>query len=368
MDHRRVLLLGCVLLVTLSCTRMPTAPRHEVAVEGTILGPDGAAIRYADVLFYPKDRTLPDTGDPKWAHADINGHYTIQLTAGLYDLRIPPPRRGWIGYSNLVSISPENRIIDYAFHGVSVIGRLLDPEGGLVSGAVEATLEGPSPSTGYTYADAGAFSFLLPVGTYSFKLTSFRDQDALATTTLHSIPVSADTALDLQFVGIPVQGSVLGTTGEPLPQASVDAYPTITHTDSYGYYRLYTPPGVHTLRCWTPDPSVLPRLVTLAINTPITVNFDFRGNLYWTGQVVSAGNHTPLAGYYVVADVHGADNRDAWYQTGSTGFFQLYLEPNHAYDLYIFSSADWSRPPVYASVFKATADTTFELLVMPPVP
>ena len=368
MNPRRLFLVGCALLAALSCTRMPTAPRHEVDVEGTIAGPDGAPIRYAEVIFYPKDRTLPQTGDPIWTSADINGHYSIRLTAGLYELHIPPPHRGWVGYSNLVSISPENRVLDYAFHGVAVTGRLLDPEGVLVSGAVEATIEGPNPSTGYTYADAGVFSFLLPTGTYSFKLTSFREHDALATTILHSIPVSSDTALDLSFVGIPVQGTVLGMTGEPLRNAGVDAYPTLTYTDAYGHYRLFTPAGVHAFRCFAPQPGVLPRLMTLAINAPTTLNFDFRGNLSWSGRVVNASDQTPIANYLVVADVHGADNRRAGYETDDSGLFQLYLEPRLAYDLMVFATYDTSVPPLYSSVFRATADTMFELQVTPPVP
>ena len=347
---------------------MPTAPRHEVVVEGTIVGPDGAPIRYADVVFYPKDRTLPRSGEPMWVSSDVNGHYSIRLTAGLYELSIPPPRRGWIGYSNLVSISPENRILDYAFHGVAVTGRLLDPEGALVDGAVEAMLEGPNPSTGYTYADAGAFSFLLPPGTYSFELTSYRDQDALARTIVRSIPVSGDTALDLRFDGIPVQGTVLGMDGQPLRDAGVDAYPTLTHTDSYGHYRLYTPAGVHALRCWAPESGILPRLATLAISAPTTLNFDFRGNLSWSGQVLNAADQTPIGGYYVVADVHGADNRDAWYRTDSNGFFQLYLEPKLAYDLMVFTTPSTDIPPIYTAVARATADTAFVLQVTPPSP
>jgi hypothetical protein len=350
---------------------MPTAPRHEVVVEGTIAGPDGAPIRYAGVLFYPKDRTLPQSGDPMGVSTDVNGHYSIHLTAGLYDLRIPAPRSGWIGYSNRVSISPGNRIIDYAFHGVAVTGRLLDPEGVLVDGTVEATLEGPNPSTGYAFAYAGAFSFMLPPGTYSFELRSFRDQDALATTIVHSLPVSADTALDLQFVGVPVQGTVLGMDGQPLRGALVDAYPTRTYTDSGGHYRLFTPAGVHALRCYSPQAGVLPRLVTLAISAAITLNFDFRGNLYWSGQVLNASDQTPLAGYYVVADVHGADNRTAEYETDANGLFQLHVEPKLSYDLEVFTDPyhDYiHETPLYTAVFRGTADTTFVVQVTPPPP
>jgi hypothetical protein len=362
------ILLGCLFLAALSCTRMPTAPRREVLVEGTIAGPDGAPVRYADVIFYARDAALPQNDDPPpWARADVNGHYSIRLTSGLYEVHIPPPRGGWIGYSNLVSITSDNRIIDYAFHGLAVTGRLLDPEGVSVPGYVEATLEGRNPSTGYTYADSNGFSFLLPPGTYSFKIEAFRGHDALATTIVHSIPVFADTALDLHFVGIPVQGTVIGRDGQPLQYAGVDAYPTLTYTDADGHYRLFTPSGVHALRCFSSEPGTLPRLVTLAISAPITLDFDFRGNLYWSGQVLNASDQTPVAGYLVVADVHGADNRTAHLETDADGRFHLYVEPKLSYDLQVFTSW-YDETPIYTGVFRATADTTFQLLVVPPPP
>ena len=366
--RRRGLALVLVLLA-LSCTRMPTAPRRDVVLEGTLTAPDGAPVRYVHVFLWPQDPTLPTSEDPLAAMTDAAGHYEITLTAGTYLLRIPSVRRGWIGYSNKISVSPDHRTFDFHFHGVAVSGRLFDPDGVPIDGGVQATTETPYPSTGYTYTEDGIFTFLLPPGTYSFQIDGFRSYDAVATTVIRGVSVAGDTALDLHFVGVPVQGVVLGMDGLPLQSALVDAYPTSTYTDDSGHYRLYTPAGVHAFRCFAPQREILPRLVTLALTGPTTLDFDMQGHLLWSGRLVDGGNGQPLPGCYVVADVYGADNRDAYSRTDVDGAFHLYLEPKLSYDLRAYASSDWHRAPIYSGVFRANADTTFELPATPaPVP
>ena len=363
MPRNRLLIV--VALLALSCTRMPTAPRDEVVVHGTILGPAGEPVRAA-LLFFPRDAALSDS-EFLWTRTDAQGAYSLPMVSGLYELRIPPPREGWLGHAGLVKVSPDHRQIDYDFRGFQVSGRLLDPTGSIVRyGQITATLESPDQSSADEYFSEGTYSFLLPRGTYSFAARGADFYSPFTPTTVRSVSIASDTTLDIHLVGFPIEGTVLGMDGAPLQSATVDAYPARTRTDASGRYLLYAPAGPHAMRCFPPQWEILPRLEVLSITGPTTVDFNFMGLIHWTGTVRRADDGAPLPICYVMASVLGPDNRDALNQASANGDFNLYLSPNLSYELQVFESADLQQPPIYHSIFRATADTTFDLRVTPP--
>ncbi len=359
-------LLIAVALLALSCTRMPTAPRSQVVVYGTILGPSGEPVR-AVVLFYPRDAALSPSENIARAGTDAQGAYSLQMVSGFYELRIPAPRDGWLGHASLVKVSPDHRRIDYEFHGFRVSGRLLDPTGNVVpNGEVIATAESPDQSSAGEYFSEGAYSFLLPRGTYSFACRGAEFYSPFTPTTVHSVSIASDTTLDIHLVGFPIEGTVLGMDGAPVESATVDAYPARTHTDASGRYLLYAPAGPHAMRCFPPQWEILPRLEVVSFSGPTTVDFNFMGLVHWTGTVRRADNGESLPICYVLASVLGPDNRDALNLASATGDFNLYLSPNLSYELQVYTSADLQQAPIYDSIFRATADTTFDLRVTPP--
>jgi hypothetical protein len=357
-------LLIAAALLALSCTRMPTAPRGRVDVHGTIVGPSGEPVR-AVVLFYPREAALSGS-DYLAAGTDAQGAYSLQMVPGLYELRIPPPRHGWLGHVSLVKVSPENRQIDFEFHGFRVSGRLLDPAGDVVThGGVIATAESPDQSYAEDYFSEGTYSLLLPRGTYSLAGQGTDFYSPFTPTTVRSVSIASDTTLDIHLVGFPIEGTVLGMDGAPLQSAMVDAYPARTHTDASGRYLLYAPAGPHAMRCFPPQWEILPQLEVLSISGPTTVDFNFTGLVHWTGTVRRADNDQPLPICYVLASVLGPDNREALNLASATGDFNLYLSPKLSYELQVYASADL-QAPIYYSIFRATADTTFDLRVTPP--
>ena len=99
---------------------------------------------------------------------------------------------------------------------------------------------------------------------------------------------------------------------------------------------------------------------------PTTIDFDLRG-IVWSGTVRFAGSLEPAEGRYVEALTPAPDNRVAWWRVGPAGDFKVILEANRIYDLHVRSpySGDLD-PPEYAARFRATADTTFDILIPPP--
>ncbi|HEU4940870.1 MAG TPA: hypothetical protein VFT97_04570, partial [Candidatus Eisenbacteria bacterium] len=216
--------------------------------------------------------------------------------------------------------------------------------------------------------DQGTFSLLLPSGTYSLTARAALFS-GIPSRTFTGVSIASDTTLDLELSGFPVQGMVTGPDGAPLPLAEVEIWPERVLTDASGAYRIYAEAGVHAIRCFPPDGrhEILWRTVARNVTGPTTVDFDLRG-VTWSGTVRFAGTLEPVEGHYAEALTPAPDNRFAWWRTGPTGEFHVILEANRTYDLHVRPpySGDLD-PPEYAGRFRATADTTFDILI-PPVP
>jgi hypothetical protein len=356
------------LSLALSCTRMPTAPRTGVVVHGTITGPAGEPVERTLVAFTPQEKVLPDSTF-NYTRTGPDGTYSMPLLPGDYELRIVPSAHPWLGYTNLVRVSDEHDRFDYAFHGHQVTGRLLDPTGALVTnGWVSARIESPHPSDAVAHVEQGTFSLLLPSGSYSLTGEVAGYFSGIPSRTITGVPIQSDTTFDLELTGVPVQGTVTGPDGAPMPLAEVEIWPQRVLTNDAGAYRIFAEPGVHAIRCFPPEgqSEILSRTAARNVTGPTTVDFDLRG-IVWSGTVRFAGSLEPADGHSVWVETPPPDNRAAVSWIGPAGEFRVILEANRSYDLHVRPRV-WGDldPPEYAARFRATADTTFDILIPPP--
>jgi hypothetical protein len=104
----------------------------------------------------------------------------------------------------------------------------------------------------------------------------------------------------------------------------------------------------------------------LTISGPTTLDVSLAGTR-WSGFVRSAADSsiiTPVAvSAALVADYY---NRSAVDTTGNDGAFELILESGKEYDLSI-NSPPWEQPLVIRGLV-AGADSTFDILISPPIP
>jgi len=355
-------------LAVLSCTRMPTAPPTPVTVHGMIAGPSGEPVPYAFIQFLPIDVPPPGPlSDSYYARTDSSGSYSLELLTGSYEMRVfqPTGNNGWLGYANRIHVTRDHARFDFAFHGFKVTGKLLDPEGAvLTDGRIVATIEAEHPSSvGFNVID-GQFSLLLPAGRYTIR--GYADDFAAGYTaaTLQSVPVSGDTVFDVRLPGVLVTGTVLGPDGMPVPYAIVDGRSAVTETDSNGIYRLYLTEGPHAILCNPQLRGVVPRQVVLAIPGPTTINFDFRG-VTWSGTVVTAGTNQPVVGCHVSAYVLSS-NLGSDVHTDDQGAFRFVMEPHLLCELEAHLH-DEGETQLFRGFFRATADTTYAIVAPAPV-
>jgi hypothetical protein len=351
-------------LAAVSCTRMPTAPPTPVTVHGMIAGPSGEPVPYAFIQFLPIDVPPPDNYN---ARTDSSGSYSLELLTGSYEMRVFQSigNNGWLGYANRIHVTRDHARFDYAFHGFKVTGKLLDPEGGILTdGRIVATIEAEHPSSASFNVSDGQFSLLLPAGRYTIRGYAGGFAAGYTAATLQSVPVSGDTVFDVRLPGVLVTGTVLGPDGMPVPYAIVDGRSAVTETDSNGIYRLYLTEGPHAILCDPQLPGVVPRQVVLAIPGPTTINFDFRG-VTWSGTVVTAGTNQPVVGCHVSVHVLSS-HLGANFHTDDQGAFRFVMEPHVLCELEAHLH-DEVETQLFRGFFRATTDTTFAIVAPAPV-
>jgi carboxypeptidase family protein len=359
------------------CAPIPTKPKEAVLVSGTITDRLGGPIPGATVDFYPASTSLGAFYDPQRITTDSTGSYALELAAGPYRLIIAPPTNVGFDryYDSRVEVSQKNSKFDYVFQGFHVMGRVIGSTGtALTNAAIYAQATDPL-TRGVTAEGAtgsGAFSLLLPAGTYTF-LASPDPYSGFPTRFLDDFSIRSDTTFDIPLGGDPVTGIVSGPGGVPLSSLLVSALGSRDaardRTDSDGRYTLYVRPGGYHFRCQPTgtEAYIFPRISTLrAISSPTTLNFDLSG-VEWTGTVRSSVTLLPING----VNAHASPYEDAYYRlavttTDAAGRFRLVLELGLEYNLSFHSpgTADLTLPE-----FVAANDTTFDILLDPaPVP
>lgn len=357
-------LLATTIVLALSCTRMPTAPRVPVLAEGRITGPADESVEGAYLYFYSSE-----VGALRFmvATTDSLGRYAVELFTGTYTVSIyPPADYATPSYEARVAFSTSDRRYDYRFQGVRVAGRVLGPTGAPIdSGQVLAFNHDQRYGSVRAALTNGAYSLLLPLGNYEFRARDANYRSGLPGRFFASVPISADTTIDIELGGIAVSGLVSGPDGLPMANVRVRAdWMSQVYTAGDGRYLLYVPPG--TYRIWFQPWSafyIFPRVTDpLPIDAPTTVDCDLRG-VEWTGTVRRAGTGEPLAGIMLsVRQAGDAVSRSASASSASAGEFRFILESDRSYDLNAYSP-DVSRwVPILQGV-AAIADTTFEIFI-----
>ncbi len=359
----RLAITAAALLFSFSCTRMPTAPRISVVLEGRISGPADEPLGGVFLLFESDDNV--HTGY-HYARTDSLGLYSVQLLEGTYRVEVDPPDTYRTPvHRGRVTLSEKRNRYDFIFKGFRVTGRVAGPNGESIdSGYVRASLQG-------SYGDAssplseGNYSLLLPAGTYSLFGRDDNYWSGFPGRRMVDVPIRADTTIDLQLIGIQVSGTVIGPEGLPMEGVAVEAgYVVRNHTNIDGTYRLYVPPGTYRIWFRPPHPFyIFPRVTdSIPINNPVSIDGDLRG-FEWAGTVRRFGTGDPASGIYLhVTQVADELHRGAAIKSGSQGEFRFILEPGHSYNLSTYDPITYERRIPLQGI-AATSDTTFEIFL-----
>ena len=359
----RLAFTAAAVLLSYSCTRMPTAPRIPVAVEGRISGPAGEPLGDAYVYFVSDDNLWIGS---EYVRTDSLGLYSVQLFTGTYRVEIDPPHAYRTPvHRDRVNFSAKRNRYDFSFKGFRVTGRVTGPNGESIdSGYVSARLQGSYDGASSALSD-GNYSLLLPAATYSLFGSDANYWSGFPGRVMQGVPITADTTIEIQLDGILVSGNVVGPDGLPMEGVAVEAnYVARIRTNVDGSYRLYVPPG--TYRIWFRPPYpfyIFPRVTdSIAIDSPVSIDGDL-GGVEWAGTVRRLGTGDPAPGIFlVVTQVADELQRSAAIKSGSQGEFRFILEPGHSYNLRTHDFVtDEERFPLLGVA--ATSDTTFEIFL-----
>lgn len=345
---------------------MPTAPRTEVTVVGLVVGPSSEPLPWTSLFFEPDEPALERY---QGASTDSTGAYSVRLLSGRYRVQIEPPAgRGLMPRTEQVTVSSGHHRADFVFRGYHVTGTVIDPTGSVLdSGWVNAYM----PGEGYTSSllQEGKYSLTLPAGRLSLTAVPANYWSGFSTSRQESIPIDADTTIDIHLGGILISGTVLGPDGLPMSDAGVEAQgdhfnTSRNKTSVGGGYRLYVPPGQYRVWFRPPYPFyIIPRIVgPMTISVPISIDCQLSG-IEWTGTVRRSGTNDPAPGITVLVQmIDDADRRGAAIYTDAQGDFRFIVEADRRYDLSAYDPVSRAEVARVGRV-TATADTTFEILI-----
>ena len=346
---------------------MPTAPRTEITVVGSVAGPSGEPLPGIVLSFASSEPRIEDFGS---AITGSDGAYSVRLISGTYRVQIDPPiEYGFMARTELVTVSDRHNRVDFAFLGHRVTGSVVDPNGNLLdNGGVSAQLKPPGQGYAASWLKQGSYSLLLPAGTYLFHAGAADYWSGFSPERRESVQIAADTTIDFHLGGILVSGKVLGPDGPPMEGVAVEARGENGYVQNRtaidGGYRLYVPSGPYRLWFRPPHPFyIIPRIVgPLTITAPISIDGDLSG-IEWSGTVRRLGTNEPAPGISIAARmVDDDDQRAAAIRTGLQGEFRFVLEADRRYDLTTYDPESGEQAVRLHGV-AATADTTLEILI-----
>lgn len=240
----------------------PARPRFDyhytgALLQGTVAGPGGTPLTGAIIAGY--------RSDPHWEVREtgsVNGHYSMLLTPGTWDLTVRAPANP-PGLPSL-ALAPlavaGDTTVDLSLDGEPVTITVTGPGASAVPGAT-VSFSGATASGGGTAGSDGTLLAYLPRGDYVGYVTPPSAEAFLAWRKfVASITGPADLHLDLsgtEWTGTVVYaGSGLPATGAPLSAGAVvgpAAYARAT-VGVGGEFRLVVPPGaIYDLRLGSVD-------------------------------------------------------------------------------------------------------------------
>jgi hypothetical protein len=212
---------------------------------------------------------------------------------------------------------------------------------------------------------------LLPPGVYDLEGSPYFTNAGIPRLEFDSVPIRADTTVDLVLDGTPIRGIVRGQAGAPLAGVAI----TVDRPGAWsearsladGSYTIYAPPGVYRARLYPEPPLdyILSRETPLVVgDTPTTRDFDLSG-VSWTGTVRWAGTGQPVSGATVMVYEATFAFGSAECTADATGMFRLVVKSGGLYQLV----ARGGSPPLSYSQFvgfiTAGADSSFDILLGP---
>jgi len=225
-------------------------------------------------------------------NTDFLGDYSLFIPAGTFEFRFAPapgspfaPDR----QTGVVITGPTNVGVQTLLPGVQVTGTVRDDAASPLPGADIDVIDVVTGLERYTPGDntngAGAFSVVVPAGTYDFNFTPPAGVD-LAAGVMWDVVISGSTVLPpVQLVpGVQVTGTVRGS-GNPIPDVDLDFvvtsngkhYPT-PHDDTgpTGEYAVRVVPGIYDLTATPPvgsgfDPGTI---TAQSITMDTVIDFD----------------------------------------------------------------------------------------------
>jgi hypothetical protein len=281
-----------------SCSDDVTGFRSSI-VSGTVRVRNGAPLAGATVGFFehvtsaavparmPARAPAKDPG-PTVVVTDAGGRYAIALSGGHYDVWI-----GGVADSGIMPVQVTDVVVnasrvsvvvnasrvslDLSYPGYHVTGRMSHLGVWLASGSV--FVQG-STNTALAELRNGAYSLLLPAGTYDVWANPNEGYWGVPRVKHEGIIVSADTTIDLAVDGHFVEGTVTGPGGSiqygAVVSATAPGASAWNYTDSNGRYGLHLPDGEYAFLV-TPPPGgdTLGALHTLGviITAPRTLDF-----------------------------------------------------------------------------------------------
>jgi hypothetical protein len=353
-----------------SCSDIATKPVAPVHVTGVIRDRAGMSLAGSDVTFQTRFDPLNPYGVYRSVRTNASGAYSIDLPPGGYWISVSPASGSGYGDVSVTrNFSGRAGTFDYQYSGFRVSGTVTVPDGTpMTQGIVDA-----QGNAGFNAAmvRGGAFSFILPAGTYDFRLSA-SSVIGIPEVTLHDIAVSADTVLSLAIGGNLIRGTVRGPSGRPLGDANVRAdgidARAVARTLVDGSYAMYLPPLDYAVSV-IPGPAdayiaslgPAPR----SILGPQTIDFDLSG-IEWTGTVRLAGSGSPCAGASVLAAGGGFSYSTAQCFADAAGHYRFVLRPYEVYDLYARTQTPNGTGRLYGML--AVNDTTIDIIVQPDTP
>ena len=359
--------LAIVMVAQLSCAEIPTAPRHVVTIQGTILTRDGDPVADAGVLFEEPQ----GSGD---AHVygvttGSDGSLSLRLAEGTYDVHLFPSNFSGLPEAEVSEfrVAGENPRFDYKYGGIRIEGTVLDPHGAPFP-FVDISFDSPDRPVYVSYREYdGHYRVYLPPGDYDYGAAPVSLTSGVPTRHFRSAHFASDTTCDIALTGRRITGRATGPDGAPLPGVSIlyrgDEAAARVDSRADGSYELYVPDGSYLI-------SAFPSLSELYIQARpfgrVLVSGDLGRDLpfvgvWWQGTVRSPEDGSPVAGAEVRADLldFASSARSARAVTDANGTYRLSVV-SPAWHFIRIGAAGRNSP--YSDPIPAGADSTLDFV------
>lgn len=363
-------LVALAILIQGSCAEIPTAPRAELMLNGTVLDRDGGAISYAEVVFR---RNPPSAKLTLRAMTGSDGAFALALVSGRYSVDILLPFMAGLTDARGVAVDIAGPLprFDYRFGGQKIEGVVTGPDSAPVTNAIVSFFGIEAGSDRYveldTRFDGTTFRGFLPPGSYTATVSPPSIVEGIPRLQFSNLTVTSDTTFTFALTGHRIYGCVIGPDGLPMSDVTL-YYQSSEATGGFnsgadGSYEVFVPSGFYRQRVWPglDDRHVMDRtLGYVNVTGERSLDLDLSGT-WWSGTVLDApgGRAVPSAR----VSVHNMIiSGNAVAVCDANGAFQVSV-PKGAWHKISVTAPD--REGSSVSPVAAGADSTLELYAGP---